>query len=70
MEIPLAFAHNPNLRKSKLLDLSPNKTRVVGDIGGGLPVTLSSMSAKSELSDDSRTEHYILSPYNIQKQEL
>lgn len=63
---PLVFSHPP--RKSKFLDLSPSKTRVIADIGGDLPqsrVTLSSLTAaNSDFSDDYGSDpHYALPQY-------
>jgi hypothetical protein len=67
---PLVFAHSPTPRKLKFLDFSPNKTRVIADIGGGLPqtqVTLSSMTANSNVSGDYGDPYYALTHDSVQE---
>ncbi|KAF8240550.1 STE3-domain-containing protein [Tricholoma matsutake] len=48
---PLIFACNPTPRKLKFLDFSPNKTRVIADVAGGLPQTYVSTSSMTTNSD-------------------
>jgi hypothetical protein len=67
---PIVFAHNPNLRrKLKFLDFSPNKTRVIIDNGGGLPLTEvsvsgSSMTASSDFRNGDEGRHYVLASHS------
>lgn len=48
---PLVFARNPTPRKRKFLDFSPNRTRVIVDVAGGLPQTYVSTSSMATNSD-------------------
>jgi hypothetical protein len=48
---PLVFARGPSSRKLKFLDFSPNKTRVIVDISGALPITQGSFSSMSVSSE-------------------
>lgn len=61
---PIGFARGPaSAPKLKFLDFSPNKTRVIADVGGGLlqtQVTLSSMTTNSDFKDDYGDPHYTL----------
>lgn len=65
--LPLVFAHNRTPQRLKFLDFSPNKTRVIVDIGGALPptqVSFSSMTTDSDCSDCCMDRHHTPSPYD------
>lgn len=60
--LPLVFARQP-VRRLKFLDFSPNKSRVIADVNGGLPQTQNSAFHSVTTSGDYRAENVNLTSH-------